>query len=108
MYRLIILFGIALVFAPSLFGYEATLAAYVLNIVSGILIMTLAMIEREAGGHENWEYRLGELIGLANIVLPIFLGFSWQQPAFWVSVTLGVILILLDGMAVHESQLLVS
>lgn len=109
MYWLTGILGALLILAPFVLGYSSDSPALWSNVILGALVLIVSAIKGLATDQTRWEYWIAGIMGVLAILAPFVLHFSTVMTAFWASIILGVIVVLLSGYGVfttgeHKAQ----
>lgn len=91
MYYLTGLLGLVLIIAPFILGYSDNSAALWTSIGIGAILTVTSVLEWTADGTQMWEYWVVGLAGLAAVIAPFILGFSFMTITTWTMMLTGFI-----------------
>ena len=89
--------GVALIVAPFLMGYTDNVLALWTSIITGLIVLAVAVFKGIKHDEARWEYMVAAVVGLLAVFAPFALGFSGVTMAVWSLVILGGILAFFDG-----------
>ncbi len=89
--------GLAMVFAPYVFGYTGNTNAMWTSITLGAVVAVASLLEGMDADKAKWEYWLAGIAGVAAVIAPFVLGFTTVTMALWTTIILGVIVTILAG-----------
>jgi hypothetical protein len=106
MFWITALLGIVLAVAPFVFGYSANPVAMWTSIGLGAivaLVSILGLVQTNESDH-NVDYWILAVVGLLAIIAPFALGYSTIVAALWITIALGVVLLLWDGFQIWQHR----
>lgn len=97
MYWLTGLLGVAAIAAPYLFGFQNETAAFWTAVVTGVLLIGLAVLEGIEKDRDDLEYWVAGLVGVGAVAAPFVLNFNELTVAMWTTVAVGVLAVATAG-----------
>lgn len=96
--------GLALVLAPFVLGYSDNAGALWSSIILGGVVVLVSLYEGLVRDKSDWEYWLAGLAGVLSILAPFLLNFSAVATAMWVSIILGLLVVIVAGFEVASGE----
>lgn len=96
--------GLALVLAPFVLGYSDNSGALWSSIILGGVVLLVSLYEALVKDKSDWEYWLAGLAGVLAILAPFVLNFSAVGTAMWVSIILGLLIVIFSGIEVASGE----
>jgi uncharacterized membrane protein HdeD (DUF308 family) len=92
--------GVLLFIAPWVLGYTANGTAFVSSLVLGALMFIFSVVKGVRREASPWEYYLTGVLGILAIIAPFVLGFQSTSSAFYASLILGIVELIVSAVAV--------
>jgi uncharacterized membrane protein len=96
--------GLGLAVAPFVLGYSNNSPAMWTGVILGVVVVVLSVLEAMDESKSKWEYWAAGIAGLAAIVAPFVFGFSSITWALWITVGIGLLILLVAGYEVFAEQ----
>jgi hypothetical protein len=97
MYKFTGLLGVVAIATPYLLGFQDVTAAFWTTVVTGVLLIGLAILEGFARDRDDLEYWAVSLVGLGAITAPFVLNFNETTAALWTTIAIGVLAVATTG-----------
>jgi len=97
MYWLTGILGLALAVAPFLLGYSNHQMAMWTGVILGIVVLAASIFEALDESHAKWEWWIAGIAGLLAVIAPFVFGFSTLATALWVTIVLGIVVLVAAG-----------